>query len=145
MTNLTRMLLGVMIATYLGFFLVEALLWTLPWVHDLLLPQLNPGLPYPAGVQVEILEALFRNQGVYNLLLGLGGVYGLHLWKLGSLEAGVALLTFLCLFAVGAGLTLLATTDAYLLGAAQVAIPLAALPSMQRDIRRLRARAAAAR
>lgn len=136
MTNLTRLLTLVMIATYLGFFVVEAILWTVPFVHRILLPQLNPGLAYPAATQVAVLRALFVNQGVYNLLLGIGGVAGLKLWKHGEARAGQVLISFLSLFAIGAALTLLVTTHAYLLGVVQLVVPVALLRSLRRDAER---------
>jgi hypothetical protein len=45
------------------------------------------------------------------------------------------LLRFLCLFAIGAALTLLGTTNAYLLGGVQLAIPLALLPRLRNKCR----------
>lgn len=135
MTNRTRLLTGLMIATYLGFFLVEAVLWTIPWVNAILLPQLNPSLDYAPPMQVDVLRALFINQGVYNLLLALGGVMGLRLWARGDVRAAQALLRFLAIFAIGAAVTLLLTTHAYLLGAVQLVVPIVLLPSLRRDAR----------
>lgn len=133
MTNRTRLLTSLMIATYLGFFLVEAVLWTVPWVNAILLPQLNPGLDYAPPMQVDVLRALFINQGAYNLLLALGGVMGLRLWARGEVRSAQVLLRFLALFAIGAAVTLLLTTHAYLLGAVQLIVPVVLLPSLRRD------------
>lgn len=136
MTNLTRLLTFVMIATYLGFFVVEAVLWTMPFVHRILLTQLNPGLGYPTATQVEVLRVLFVNQGVYNLLLGIGGAAALNFCKHGEVRAGQILIGFLGLFAIGAALTLLVTTSAYLLGFVQLVVPVVLLRSMSRDAAR---------
>ncbi|TPG52056.1 DUF1304 family protein [Sphingomonas glacialis] len=134
MTNAARLLTCIMIATYFGFFMVEAVLWTVPWVNAILLPQLNPDLRYAPHMQVEILRALFLNQGAYNLLLAVGGLLGLRLWAHGDVRAGRILLRFIALFAIGAAITLLATTHAYLLGAVQLLVPAALLPLLRREL-----------
>lgn len=132
MSTLSRLLIGVVTATYFGFFLAEAVFWTVPFVNALLLPQLNPGLAVPSETQVRVLTSLFQNQGAYNFMLGFGGLWGLRLVA-GGHPAGAVMLRFLCLFGIGAATVLLATTHAYLLGAVQLIFPIAALVQMGRD------------
>ena len=134
MSNLSRLLIVAVIATFFGFFLVEALLWRVSLVNALLLPQLNPGLAVPAETQIPVLTSLFQNQGAYNLMMGAGGVWALRLAAVDH-PAGRTMLRFLCLFAIGAAVVLLATTHAYALGIVQLAFPLAALAAMRRDQR----------
>lgn len=126
-TAATRLFVYLTITTFFGFFLIEAILWTYPFVYNLLLPQLNPSLTYPNDVQATVLSALFVNQGVYNLLFGLGGVGGLLLVRAGHRDSGRALICFVCIAAVLAAITLLLTTSAYLLGVVQLLFPAIAL------------------
>ncbi|MDZ5450512.1 DUF1304 family protein [Labrys sp. ZIDIC5] len=118
---------SVVTVTYFAFFLVEAVLWMWPPVHNFLLPQLNSGLDYPVSEQALILRTLFVNQGVYNLMLGLAGIAGLILVARGKVEPGLTLIKFACLFALGAAGILLTTTSAYVLGIVQALFPMFAL------------------
>lgn len=133
MSRLTNIVVGVTIATFLGFFIIEALLWTWPLAYQLLLPQLNPGLGYPLAEQADTLRALFINQGVYNLMVAIGGIAGLVMANGSNPVAGRLLVRYTCLFALGAAVTLLATTEAYALGILQGLFPLAALLMLRRE------------
>jgi len=113
MTSGAKVFVGLVIAFHVLAFVAEAILWMSPAVHGIAVARLNPGLQIDVLQQAAVLRALFINQGFYNLLLALGGLGGLVLLGRGHREAGVALVRYACVFAVGAGLVLLATTSAY--------------------------------
>ncbi len=136
MNGVTRVFVYLTIVTFLGFFLIEALLWTWPLVYEILLPQLNPELSFAPADQAQILRALFINQGAYNLLVAAAGVSGLVLISRGQVETGRSFLVYTCLFGVGAAITLLATTHAFVLGAFQLIGPVVALALMRREKQR---------
>ncbi|MBR1218043.1 DUF1304 family protein [Bradyrhizobium sp. U87765 SZCCT0131] len=123
MTSLTRASIYVTIATFFGFFIIEAVLWTYPIVYGTLLPQLNPGMAVEPATQAVVLKALFINQGFYNLMAAAGGVAGVLLLDRGQTEAGLAFIVFCSIFAVVAAATLLLSTQAYLLGFVQLVFP----------------------
>lgn len=133
MRKSTAVFVWITIATFLGFFVVEALIWNLPFVSALLVPQLNPALAYPVQDQARTLAALFVNQGVYNLMVALGGIAGVVFIRSGRAEVGRFFVVYTCLFALGAAITLLLSTHAYILGAVQAAFPIAALISLRGD------------
>lgn len=136
MSRTSRILFLITLVTFLGFFVIEALLWTMPWVQNLLLPQLNPGLAYPAAVQGQILRSLFVNQGVYNLLLALGGCAALMAERRGDLRLATMAVGYFSLVAIGAAVTLLMSTHAYGLAVLQALFPMMALVSLRRDQQR---------
>ena len=136
MSRTTTTAFAITLATFVGFFLIEALLWTLPLVQTLLLPQLNPGLDFPAADQGAILRSLFINQGVYNLLLALGGAGALVAARRGELRIARIAVAYFSLVALGAALTLFLTTDAYALAALQALFPALTLLSLRRGWRR---------
>jgi putative membrane protein len=133
MNKTTEIFVIITIATFWAFFLVEAPLWMWPFVHEMLIPQLNPDLRFPTTDQAETLRALFINQGIYNLMVAIGGVAGIFLVRRGRVELGRGLVVYTCLFAIGAAVTLLLTTEAYLLGVVQIVFPSVALVRVFRD------------
>lgn len=135
MKPLTNIFVCMTIATFLGFFVVEVLVWTWPFTYQLLVPQLNPGLSYPLAEQAETLRALFVNQGAYNLMVAIGGIVGLIKIKGRDPVIGRALIKYTCLFAIGAAITLLTSTEAYALGILQALFPIAALLMLYIDER----------
>lgn len=130
MNGLAKLCFYITIATFLGFFVIEAILWMNPLVYGLLLPQLNPGLETEPATQAEILKALFVNQGLYNLMAAAGGIAALLFLKREKTETGIAFLVFTCVFGIVAALTLLSTTHAYALGLAQLVFPSVTLASL---------------
>jgi putative membrane protein len=112
MNAVAKVLVVLLIVAHVAFFAGEALLWLNPAVHGFALPKLNPGVDAPAALQAQVLRTLFINQGVYNLMLALGGAVGLALANRNA-AGGVTLVRFVCAFAVGAGVTLGLSTQAY--------------------------------
>ena len=133
MSRTTKLFAYFTIATFLAFFVIEAVLWTWPLVYGILLPQLNPANALPLPEQAEVLRALFINQGLYNLLAAAGGGTGLFLVSRGRVEAGRLFVTYNFVFAIGAAVTLLASTHAYVLGVAQAAFPVLGLVLLRRE------------
>jgi putative membrane protein len=129
----SRLFVGLTIATFLGFFLIEAVVWRWPLTYQTLLPQLNPGLTISAQTQARVLQALFVNQGVYNLMVAAGGIAGWLMVRRGRIGLGRSFVLQTCLFGVGAALTLLATTHAYALGLFQLVCPGVALALLWGD------------
>ena len=131
MTPITRLCLGATLATYLALFVGEALLWRQPLLQAVVTPKLNPGLGVDIAVQGQVLRALFANQGAYNLALALGGLAGWRMVARGRGDAGLALVRFVCVVGIGAGLVLAATTEVYGGAAAQVVFPALALAGLR--------------
>jgi putative membrane protein len=108
------LLLVFVIIFHIVAFTGEVFLWMNPSVHEFILQKLDA----PAGVgiheQALILKTLFVNQGFYNLFVALGGIAGFWLRAKGFKAQGMALLAYMCVFAVGAGLVLFFTTSAYI-------------------------------
>ncbi len=128
-----RLLVSFVVVFHTAAFALEALLWMRPGVYEAILPRLSPLTAVDAHDQALILQVLFVNQGFYNLFLAGIGLVGLILMARGKIAAGRALIAALCLVAVGAGLVLLLTTQAYI-GAALQAVPAAiALVLLRRD------------
>jgi len=108
-------------------FVGESLLWGEPLIIERVLSKIDA----PAGIslsdQAQILDVLFYNQGFYNLFVALGGVGGLILYKYGRIQEGIALVCYMCFFALGAGVVLASTTTAYPAAILQGLPPLIAL------------------
>ncbi len=114
-----RVLIVIVILTYLAFFLLEAICWMMPLIYNILVPLLDNPVDLPVPVQAITLRNLFVNQGFYNLFIACGGIYGLLQVKRGSFVMGYAFILFACISAVGAGLVLAFTTKAWLLATLQ--------------------------
>ena len=113
MRFLTFSLVAFVILFHVGAFVLESLLWIQPFVHEPILEKLRLGVNVSQYDQALILKKLFLNQGFYNLFLAFGGVAGLVLMGHGHSMAGKALVLYMCLFAVGAGLVLLFSVQAF--------------------------------
>ena len=125
MNGWARTLVLFVIVFHCAAFFGEAFLWMRPSVHEPILPRLV-GLPSPSlHEQATVLQALFVNQGFYNLFLASAGLVGLELRRRGNTAAGHALCCYMCLTAVGAGIVLALSTRAYV-GAFMQAVPAAA-------------------
>ena len=120
----TRGLIAFVILFHAAAFALEALLWMQPGVYENALPRINAQTALALHDQAVVLRALFINQGAYNLMLAVAGCVGFYLLRSGETAAGKALLRYMCLTAVGAGLVLACTTRAYV-GAALQAVPAA--------------------
>ncbi|TCD11582.1 DUF1304 family protein [Pedobacter frigidisoli] len=123
LTRFTRALVVFVIFDFFMFFILEAIFWMQPFVHNLLLDWFN-NPPASLGYEMHalVLKKLFINQGFYNLFFVIGGIAGLYQQKIKSV--GYALILLVCFAAVGAGLVLAVTSNAYLLACLQ-AIPAA--------------------
>jgi putative membrane protein len=77
------------------------------------------------------------NQGFYNLLLAVAGIVGLRSIKRGADAAGYALVFYMCLSALGAGIVLALSTRAYLGAVLQSAPAAFALVSLRHAPRSL--------
>jgi putative membrane protein len=75
------------------------------------------------ATQAAVLRALFINQGVYNLMAAVAGMTALYFIKRGDTATGNAFVVYTCLFGMVAAATLILSTHAYALGAAQLAFP----------------------
>ncbi len=99
-------------------FVGEAFLWMRPALHRGMIRKVNPGLDMDPADQARVTRILMINQGVYNLMIALGGIAAL----MTPGAAGTALATYVFAFAIAAGATLAFTTVAFV-GAALQAIP----------------------
>jgi putative membrane protein len=129
--NLTALIFSVLtIVAHILIFIIESLLWDVPVVIDKVLSKVDA----PAGVspidQAQILEVIFFNQGFYNLFVALGGIAGIVLYSYGCKQEGIALVCYICLFALGAGVVLASTTTAYPAAILQSLPPLIALAGL---------------
>jgi len=122
MNKFTKGLVIFVILDFLMFFILEAIFWMQPFVHNLLLDWFN-NPPASLGYEMHalVLKKLFINQGFYNLFFAIGGIAGLNQLKR-NLQAGYVLLLLVCFAALGAGLVLALTSNAYLLAFLQ-AVP----------------------
>ncbi len=118
------------IAFHLLAFVAEAWIW--PAVAPRFIDKLNPQLTTDVATQAAVLATLFVNQGFYNLFLALGGIAGLVALARGREAAGLALMQYVCAFAVGAGIVLLVTTAAHAGGILQAGLAGAALLLLHR-------------
>jgi putative membrane protein len=122
LNRLAKALVIFVIFDFFMFFILEAIFWMQPFVHNLLLDWFN-NPPASLGYEIHalVLKKLFINQGFYNLFFAIGGVVGLYQLNKNSL-VGYALILLVCFAAIGAGLVLAVTSNAYLLAFLQ-AVP----------------------
>ena len=115
LNRFTKALIVFVIFDFFMFFILEAIFWMQPFVHNLLLDWFNNP---PANLDYEthalVLRKLFVNQGFYNLFFTVGGIAGLYQLKKNG-AVGYALILLVCFAAIGAGLVLSVTSNAYLL------------------------------
>lgn len=83
----------------------------------------NPPKSLDFATHALVLKKLFINQGFYNLFFALGGLAGLHYVNKNK-AVGYALMTLVCFSAMGAGIVLAVTSNAYILAFLQ-AVPAA--------------------
>lgn len=124
LNKFTEALVIFVIIDFLLFFILEAIFWMQPFVHNLLLDWFN-NPPKNLGYEIHalVLKKLFINQGFYNLFFAIGGIAGLYQLKK-NLSACYALILLMSFAATGAGLVLAITSNAYLLAFLQ-AVPAA--------------------
>lgn len=121
LNRLTKALVVFVIIDFLMFFILEAIFWMQPFVHNLLLDWFNnPPASLSYDMHALVLKKLFINQGFYNLFIAVGGIAGLYQLKRNKV-VGYALILFTCFAAVGAGVVLAASSRAYLLAFLQAA------------------------
>jgi putative membrane protein len=124
MTPMSKTLVIMVLIVHLMFFILEAIFWMQPYVHDILLYFLDNPVVVDYPVQALTLQKLFINQGFYNLFLAAAGITGLWFVKKEKYASGYSLILFLCCAGAGAGLVLAITTKAYILAFLQ-AVPAA--------------------
>ncbi len=128
MNRFAKALVLFVITFHLGIFVVEALLWMRPGVHEFVLKRLANATALDFHQQALVLQALYVSQGFYYLFLAIAGISGLALVGRGNAPAGYTLIVYMCLSAVGAGVVLGASTPATIgaiLQAAPAALALA--------------------
>jgi putative membrane protein len=113
MNWLTKGLVILVIIVHIMFFVLEAIFWMNPNVHNPLLDFLNNPVTLKYEVQAVVLKNLFVNQGFYNLFLVLAGIAGLNLISKQKYSSGYTLVLLLCFSALGAGIVLACSTKAY--------------------------------
>lgn len=137
-TRFTKALIIFVIIDFLLFFILEAIFWMQPLVYDILLTMFNnPPSSLPYSMHALVLKKLFINQGFYNLFLAVGGMAGLYYLNTNR-AVGYALILLVSFSAVGAGLVLALTSNAYLLSFLQ-AVPAAVVfakvyPSFKKEL-----------
>ncbi len=94
-------------------FVGESVFWLEPVIYKQAVLKIGLLTEVSAHEQARILEVLFFNQGFYNLFVAIGGVAGIILYKAGKAQAGLALVSYTCFFALGAALVLASSTTAY--------------------------------
>lgn len=114
--------LWIIIVFHFLAFAGEAFFWMRPALHRGMIRKVNPGLEIDPLDQARATRVLMINQGVYNLMIALGGLLSLIIIGNGDMDAGRTLAFFICVFAAVAGITLAATTTAYA-GAVLQALP----------------------
>jgi putative membrane protein len=114
-------------------FVVESFFWMTPAVYGVALKRLVERVSPDPLQQALTLKILFVNLGFYNLFVAGAGIAGMVLLVRGERPAGKALIVWMCVSALCAGLVLLVSTQA-LIGAAAQAVPAAlALILIARD------------
>ncbi len=113
MNLFTLIFAAVTIFIHIVVFFIESIFWLEPIIYTQAVTKIDVLTDISAYEQARILEVLFFNQGFYNLFVALGGPAGIILYKLGKTQAGIALVSYTCLFAFGAGLVLASSTTAY--------------------------------
>lgn len=117
----------VTIAVHVVVFLAESVFWLKPLIYERVVEKINAPVGVDYYEQAQILEVLFLNQGFYNLFVALGGIAGFVLYRTGRQQAGITLIGYVCLFALGAGLTLALSAATYIAAMVQGLPPLLAL------------------
>lgn len=119
LSRFTKVLVVFVIFDFFMFFILEAIFWMQPFVHNLLLTWFdNPPVSLGFEMHALVLKKLFINQGFYNLFFAVGGIAGLYQLKVNR-SVGYALILLVCFAAVGAGMVLAITSKAYLLATLQ--------------------------
>jgi uncharacterized membrane protein len=124
MKFLLRGLVAAIVMFHAAIFVVEVFFWMRPGVHGVALGRLVDHLDPDPMQQALTLKTLFVNLGFYNLFLAGAGIAGMILLSRGNQPAGRALIAWMSVCAVCAGLVLLVSTQA-LIGAAAQAVPAA--------------------
>ena len=114
-------MLTIVLLVHVTFFLLESILWMQPGVYGILIAQLNNPVGLGDMEQALVLRNLFVNQGFYNLFLVCTGLYGIYLSIEGRYETGYLLLLVMSFSGTAAGVVLLLSTKAYILGILQAA------------------------
>jgi putative membrane protein len=128
-----RILVAVVALFHASIFIVETFFWMTPSVYGVALKRLVDQVGPNPMQQAMTLKTLFVNLGFYNLFLAGAGIAGMVLLSRGNRPAGKALIVWMCVSAMCAGVVLLVSTQA-LIGAAAQAIPAAfALMLIARD------------
>jgi putative membrane protein len=136
MHRLAKALVLFVITFHAAVFVVEAFLWMRPGIHEPILKRLATEGSVGVHEQALVLQAFLVNQGFYNSFLAIAGIAGLAFLRRGNAPVGYALIVYMCLSAVGAGLVLAISTHAYV-GAFLQAVPAAvALVAMRTDTSR---------
>ena len=124
LNSVTKALVIFVIFDFFMFFVLEAIFWMHPFVYNILLEMFNnPPKTLDFSTHALVLKKLFINQGFYNLFFAFGGLAGLNYLQKNK-AVGYALITLVCVSAVGAGIVLAITSKAYLLAFLQ-AVPAA--------------------
>jgi putative membrane protein len=124
MTNFAKAMVLFVVIFHAAIFVVEALLWMNPAVHEFALTRLAIRTTLDLPGQALVLRAFFVNQGFYNLFLAGAGGAGLFILGRGNRAVGTTLIIYMCLSAVGAGLVLASSTPA-IIGAILQGVPAA--------------------
>jgi len=124
MNSAAKMLVLFVILFHAAIFVVEVFFWMNPGVHGIALRRLGGPVGLDLQVQAAVLRATFVNLGFYNLFLAVAGIVGFGFLRRGQVSIGRTLILYMCLSAVGAGVVLLVSTQAYL-GALLQATPAA--------------------
>jgi len=109
------------------FFIAESVLWLEPYIYQNVLSKPDSSEGVGLFEQATLMKIVFFNQGFYNLFLALGLITGMIFVKNGSVEQGITLIGFCCLFAFGAGVVLALSAGAFLGATVQALPPMMAL------------------
>ena len=112
MNHFAKTMVLFVVAFHAALFVVEALLWMHPAVHEFALHRLAIKTTLDLPGQALVLRALFVNQGFYNLFLASAGIAGLIFLGRGNAPVGHTLIIYMCMSAAGAGIALGASTPA---------------------------------
>jgi putative membrane protein len=135
LSRVTKGLVLFVVAFHGVAFVLEALLWMRPGIHEFAISRITDPTGLAVHEQATVLRVLFVNQGFYNLFLASAGAVGLMSYARGQAVAGSTLMLYMCVAALGAGVVLALTTRAYV-GAFLQAVP-AALALANLDLVRL--------
>jgi putative membrane protein len=112
MNHFAKAMVLFVVAFHAALFVVEAVLWMHPGVHEFALHRLAIKTTLDLPGQALVLRALFVNQGFYNLFLASAGIAGLSFLGRGNAPVGHTLIIYMCMSAAGAGIALGASTPA---------------------------------